>query len=72
MIMSTHDSIMRPQTKDMLQLLRREGMVTDREAEGAGIINPRREAGLLKHRQGFDLTILKHSYAKREYQLLEQ
>lgn len=62
---------MRSQTKKMLRLLKNEQSVTDTQATSAGVINPRREAGLLINREGHNVHIHKHSYSKREYQLLE-
>ena len=61
---------MREQTKRMLRLLHKEQSVTDMQANDAGVINPRREAGLLIRREGQKINIHKHSYSKREYQLI--
>lgn len=61
---------MRPQTKKMLRLLKAEDVITDTEATKAGVINPRREAGLLESREGHEISIVAQSYAKREYRLI--
>lgn len=51
----------------MLALLEERGELTDDQAKYNGIINPRLEAGLLKHREELPVRIVQQSELKREY-----
>ncbi|MDZ7658046.1 hypothetical protein [Fodinibius sp.] len=62
---------MRPQTKKMLKLLKKHDRISDLEATGKGVINPRREAGILIRCNDKKVNIIAQSGTKREYELAE-
>lgn len=61
---------MRKDTKKMLNLLIKLGSVNDNEA-GRHVLNPRREAGLIKSRTEHEVRINQQSNTKREYTLIQ-